>query len=164
MGEEESSWSDALEHAASATVEFVGGAAETAIEGTKAAFEAAGATAGEAASFVSGDLEAVPVIGEVVSVGEVAYHAGAAIYDGATGDWNGAADQSLKMSESALNVATFGGFAAGEALWDAGNAIAGGDSSTSAHELYREGLNAAGDALGQGAYDLLNPSEESAAE
>ena len=162
MSESESSWGEALEHAASAGVEFIGGAAETAIEGTKAAFEAAGATAGEAASFVSGDLEAVPVIGEVVSVGEVAYHAGKAVYDGATGDWDGAADQSLRMSESALNVATFGGVAAGEAIWDAGNAIAGGDSSTSAHELFGGALKSAGEAMGDGMYDLLNPSEAGA--
>jgi hypothetical protein len=160
MGEEESSWTDALEHAASATVEFVASAGETAIEGTVAAFEAAGASADDAAALVAPELKAVPIVGAVISSVEVAYHAGAAIYDGATGDWDGAADQSLKMAEGAINVATFGGFGAGMAVWDAGNAIAGGDSSTSAHELYSEGTEALGNAIGEGVYDVTHPSEE----
>jgi len=127
------SWLDAAEHAASAGLDVLG-------EGVQAVGEFA--------------------VNEVAAVGETAYHAGAAVYDGVTGDWDAAANQSLSMSESALNFVTGGALGAGEAAWDTGNAAAGGDEQGTAHGTVMEELQDAGNWLGDEAYKLTHPEEE----
>lgn len=154
MGQDES-WFSAAEHFASAAVEGVGHLAETAAEDTVHAFEAAGSTAEEAASMVAPELQDLPVVGAVISGGEVLYHAGAAVVDGVEGDWDGAANQSLSMSESAANVATVGLLGAAEGAWDLGNAAGGGDEHSTAHGWIHQGLEATGNALGDAAYDAV---------
>ena len=88
---------------------------------------------------------------EITAVGQTAYHAGAAVYDGATGDWDGAASQSLSMSESAVNFLTHGAFGTAETAFDAGSGQADG-----AHDTILGGLKDAGEWLGDEAYNLVN--------
>ncbi len=85
---------------------------------------------------------------EVEGVVETASHAGHAIYDGATGDWDGAAEESGEMANSALNVVT------GGLLGDVEDGVdaAGGDS----HGFIHDSLQSAGEWLGDKAYDLTH--------
>ncbi|HWE55789.1 MAG TPA: hypothetical protein VG435_09760 [Acidimicrobiales bacterium] len=110
----------------------------------------------EGAQDVADVAEDTPGVGAVISVGETVYHGGAAIYDGATGDWQGAADNSAHMSEDAINVATGGVTGMVEGVYDVGNAVTGGDDSTSAHGAIMDATNAAGNWLGDEAYDLTH--------
>jgi hypothetical protein len=88
---------------------------------------------------------------EVEGVVETAVHAGKAIYDGATGDWDGAAEESGEMANSALNVAT------GGILGDVEDGVdaAGGDS----HGFIHDTLKDAGEWLGDKAYELTHDDE-----
>ncbi|HEV2372913.1 MAG TPA: hypothetical protein VGS19_12170 [Streptosporangiaceae bacterium] len=155
-------WGEGLletaEGALDATGHFIENAAE---EGAKA-FEAAGATAEDAANLVGSDAEAIPVLGEAVSIGETAYHAGAAIGSAITGDWDGAADHAGSMAESALSAATGGVTGMMEGAFDIGNAAGGGGEGTSAHHEIMSGLEAAGNWLGDEAYNLVHGDDSSA--
>lgn len=90
-------------------------------------------------------------VDEVTAVAQTGYHAAAAVYDGATGDWDGAASQSLSMSESAVNFLTGGALDLGETTYDAVTGEADG-----AHDTILGGLKDAGEWLGDEAYDLIN--------
>lgn len=150
------SWFEGVEHTLDGGLEAAGHLVESAGEDAAHAFEAAGATAEDAAKLVASDADMIPGVSEVVSVGQTAYHAGAAIGDAISGDWDGAADQSLSMAESAGNAATFGALGLAEGAWDLGNAAGGGDESTDAHHMIQSGLQAAGNWLGDTAYNLVN--------
>ena len=93
---------------------------------------------------------------DVAGVAETGLHAVEGIYDAATGNLEGAADSSLSMSESALGVATGGISELAEAGWDA---IASHTGLPSAHEALREATQAAGNALGDGLFDLVGEDQ-----
>jgi hypothetical protein len=160
-GDSGGSWYEGIEHTLDGGLEAAGHAVESAGEAAKGAFEAAGATAEDAASLVASDADMIPGLSEVVSVGQTAYHAGAAIGDAVTGDWDGAADQSLSMAESAGNAATFGALGLAEGAWDIGNAAGGGGEDSDAHHMIQSGLQAAGNWLGDTAYNLINGDDSS---
>jgi hypothetical protein len=134
------------------------GAAWGAVEGavTDAVGEAAGAgeaIAGWAASEVTGTVE-------------TAYHAGAGVYDMATGDWDGGADQMGDMANSALNVVTGGALGAAESGWDAATAGAraagaSDEEAPTSEEAIHHGLKAAGEWLGDEAYTLIHGDDSS---
>jgi hypothetical protein len=150
------SWFDGVEHTLDGGLEAAGHFIESAGEDAAHAFQAAGATAEDAAKLVASDADMIPGVSEVVSVAQTAYHAGAAIGDAVTGDWDGAADQSLSMAESAGNAATFGVLGLAEGAWDLGNAAGGGGESSDAHHMIQSGLQAAGNWLGDTAYNLVH--------
>ncbi|HEY3872832.1 MAG TPA: hypothetical protein VGM10_31030 [Actinocrinis sp.] len=89
---------------------------------------------------------------DVAGVVETGAHAADAVVHAAHGDWDKAADSSLSMSESALNVATGGIFGAVESVGDTVSHALGGPDI---HEAINTGLHAAGDALGDGMFDLV---------
>ena len=158
MGDDssDSSWFDGIEHSVDGALELAGHAIESAGEATADAFVAAGATAEDAARMAASDLDVIPGVSEVVSVAQTAYHAGAAIGDAVTGDWDGAADQSLSMAESAANAATFGAVGLAEGAYDLYNASSGGAEGTDAHHEIAGALQTAGTWLGDETYDLVN--------
>jgi hypothetical protein len=147
---------EGIEEVGEGAMHYAAHAVEGANEALSGAFEEAGVLAQDAEGLVSSEARAIPVIGEVAAVAGVAYHAGAAVYDGVAGDWDGAADQALSMSESAVGAATFGISGMIEGGWDLGNAAGGGDEETSAHGLIGGALHDAGDWLGDTAYDLIH--------
>ena len=156
-----SSWGEGLLQTAEGALDATGHFIEnTAEEGAKA-FEAAGATAEDAANLVGSDAQAIPVLGEAVSIGETAYHAGAAIGSAVSGDWDGAADHAGSMAESALSAATGGVTGMMEGAFDLGNAAGGGGEDSSAHSEIMGGLQAAGNWLGDTAYNLINGGDSS---
>lgn len=155
------SWFDGVEHTLDGGLEAAGHFIESAGEDAAHAFEAAGATAEDAAKLVASDADMIPGVSEVVSVAQTAYHAGAAIGDAVTGDWDGAADQSLSMAESAGNAATFGALGLAEGAWDIGNAAGGGGEGSDAHHMIQSGLQAAGNWLGDTAYNLVHGDDSS---
>jgi hypothetical protein len=154
-------WLEGVEHVADGALEAVGHGIESAGETAVHAFEAVGTTAEDAAKLVASDADVIPGISEVVSVAQTAYHAGAAIGDAVTGDWDGAADHALSMSESAANAATFGVVGLAEGAYDLGNAAAGGGESNDAHHGIGGLLQSAGNWLGDEAYDLVHGSDDS---
>jgi hypothetical protein len=89
---------------------------------------------------------------DVAGVVETGAHAADAVIHAAQGDWDKAADSSLSMSESALNVATGGIFGAAESVGDDISHSLGGPDI---HEAINTGAHAAGDALGDGMFDLV---------
>jgi hypothetical protein len=93
---------------------------------------------------------------DAAGVAETGIHAAEGIADAATGNWDGAADGALSMSESALGVATGGLSEVAEAGWDA---VAGATGLPSAHEALHEGTQTAGNALGDGLFDLVGDDE-----
>ncbi len=99
-------------------------------------------------------LEDIPLIGDVAGV---AIHGAEAIGDAVTGDWDGAADQAQSMAGSAIGVATGGISTAVEDVYDA---AAGGLGLPDSHELGHDVLQGAGNALGDGVYDLVNGSDD----
>ncbi|HZU55984.1 MAG TPA: hypothetical protein VFA06_08980 [Actinocrinis sp.] len=155
------SWFEGVEHTLDGGLEAAGHFIESAGEDAAHAFQAAGATAEDAAKLVASDADMIPGVSEVVSVAQTAYHAGAAIGDAVTGDWDGAADQSLSMAESAGNAATFGVLGLAEGAWDLGNAAGGGGESSDAHHMVQSGLQAAGNWLGDTAYNLVHGDDSS---
>jgi hypothetical protein len=89
---------------------------------------------------------------DVAGVAETGAHAADAIIQGAQGNWDKAADASLSMSESALNVATGGIFGAAESVGDdISHALGGPDI----HAAINTGLHDVGDALGDATFDLV---------
>lgn len=88
---------------------------------------------------------------DAVGVAETGIHAAEGVYDAATGNWDGAADSAQSMSEAAIGVATGGISELAEAGWDAIKP----DDMPSAHEAIHDGLQAAGNFLGDGLHDLV---------
>ncbi len=105
-------------------------------------------------------LEDIPLIGDVAGV---AIHGAEAIGDAVTGDWEGAAEEAQSMAGSAIGVATDGISTAVEDVYDAAAPAFGLPDS---HELGHEALQGIGEALGDGAYDLMygSPQDEEASE
>jgi len=93
---------------------------------------------------------------DAVGVAETGLHAAEGVYHAATGDWTAAADSSLSMSESALGVATGGISELAEAGWDA---VAKETGLPSAHEALNDGAQAAGNAIGDGLFDLVGADQ-----
>ncbi|HEV2372554.1 MAG TPA: hypothetical protein VGS19_10320 [Streptosporangiaceae bacterium] len=89
---------------------------------------------------------------DIAGVAETGLHAAEAVGQAVTGNWEGAADSAQSMSEGALGVATGGISELAEAGWDA---VAGATGLPSAHEAIHEGLQAAGNALGDGLESLV---------
>ena len=160
----DSSWFEGIEHTVDGGLEAAGHFIESTGEEAVGAFEAAGATAEDAARLVASDADVIPGISEVASVVQTGYHAGAAIGDAISGDWDGAADQSLSMAESAGNAATFGGLGLAEGAVDLVNAAAGGDESTDSHHLLQSALQGAGNWLGDEAYNLVHGGDSDSAD
>jgi len=94
--------------------------------------------------------------GEVVDVAETGLHAAEGIYDAVTGNWDGAADSALSMSESALGVATGGLSTLAEEGWDV---VAKEAGLPAAHEALSAATHAAGDALGAGLESLVGDDQ-----
>lgn len=108
---------------------------------------------------VSGGAEAVGgwALDEVTAVGETAYHAGSGVVNMAEGNWDEAAQDMTDMSSAALNFVTGGALGAAETGYNIGTEATGGGAS--AHEQENNALKAAGEWLGDEAYNLLNPDE-----
>jgi hypothetical protein len=96
------------------------------------------------------------VMGDIAGVGETALHGAEGIGSAIGGDWDGAADSSLSMSESALGVATGGISELAEAGWDS---VTAGTGLPTAHEALHDGTQAAGNALGDGMFDLVGADQ-----
>jgi hypothetical protein len=160
-GSDSSSWFDGVEHTVDGALEATGHFIESTGEQAASAFEAAGATAQDAAELVASDADVIPGVSEVASVLQTGYHAGAAIGDAVSGDWDGAADHALSMAESAGNAATFGGLGLAEGAWDLGNAAGGGGEGSDAHHMIQSGLQSAGNWLGDTAYNLVHGDDSS---
>ncbi|HEV3174124.1 MAG TPA: hypothetical protein VGZ32_27495 [Actinocrinis sp.] len=155
------SWFDGVEHTVDGALEATGHFIESTGEEAASAFEAAGATAEDAAKLVASDADVIPGISEVAGVLQTGYHAGAAIGSAIEGDWDGAADHALSMAEAAGNVATYGGLGLAEGAWDLTNAADGGGESTDAHHTIQGALQTAGNWLGDTAYNLINGDDSS---
>ncbi|HTS96566.1 MAG TPA: hypothetical protein VMI33_08080 [Streptosporangiaceae bacterium] len=93
---------------------------------------------------------------EVVGTAEAGLHAAAAVANAAAGNWDGAADGALSMSESALGVATFGASTALEEGWDT---VAKDTGLPSAHEGLAAITHAGGDLLGGGVESLVGDEQ-----
>ena len=93
---------------------------------------------------------------EVAGTAEAGLHAAAAVANAAAGNWDGAADSALSVSESALGVATFGASTALEEGWDA---VARDTGLPSAHEALQYDAQAAGGAIGTGLEHLVGDDE-----
>jgi hypothetical protein len=158
------SWFDGVEHTLDGAVEATGHFIESTGEEAAHAFEAAGATTEDAAKLVASDADVIPGISEVASVLQTGYHAGAAIGDAISGDWDGAADQALSTAEAAGNAATFGGLGLLEGGYDLANAANGGGEGTDAHHMIQSGLQAAGNWLGDEAYNLVHGGDSDASD
>lgn len=100
------------------------------------------------------------VMGDIAGVGETALNAVEGVGHAAGGDWDGAADSSLSMSESAIGVATGGISELAEAGWDA---VAHETGLPSAHEALHDATQAAGNAIGDGMFDLVGADQSHAA-
>ncbi len=96
------------------------------------------------------------VMGDLAGVGETVLNAGEGIGHAIGGDWNGAADSSLSMSESAIGVATGGISELAEAGWDAAT---DGTGLPTAHEALHDATQAAGNAIGDGMFDLVGADQ-----
>jgi hypothetical protein len=99
-------------------------------------------------------LEDIPLIGDVAGV---AIHGAQAIGDAVTGDWDGAADQAESMAGSALGVATGGITTAVSDVYDAVSPSLGLPDS---HTLGHDALQGVGEALGDGAYNLVHGGDD----
>jgi hypothetical protein len=93
---------------------------------------------------------------DITGVAETGLHAAEGVADAVTGNWDGAADGALSMSESALGVATGGVSELAEAGWDA---VAHETGLPSAHEALHDATQAAGNALGDGLHSLVGDQE-----
>ena len=161
--ESDGSWGEGLLHTAEGALEETSHFIETTAEEGAKAFEAAGASAEDAAKLVESDADMIPGVSEVASAAEVGWHAGAAVGSAVSGDWDGAADHALSMSESAANFASFGVAGLAEGAFDLGGAAAGGGEGSDAHHEILGGLKAAGDWLGDEAYNLVHGDDASSA-
>jgi len=99
-------------------------------------------------------LEDIPLIGDVAGV---AIHGAEAIGDAVTGDWDGAADQAQSMAGSAIGVATGGISTAVEDVYDE---LAPHVGLPDSHTLGHDVLQGAGNAIGDGVYNLVNGGDD----
>jgi len=99
-------------------------------------------------------LEDIPLIGDIAGV---AIHGAEAVGDAVTGDWDGAANQAQSMAGSAIGVATGGITTAVEDVYDELAPHAGLPSS---HDLGHDALQGVGNALGDGAYNLVHGGDD----
>lgn len=97
-------------------------------------------------------------VNEVAAVGETAYHAGSGVANMVEGDWDAAAKDMTEMSSAALNFVTGGLTGAAETGYDLGVSSTGGGPG--AHDEENNALKAAGEWLGDKAYDLTHPDEQ----
>jgi hypothetical protein len=107
-------------------------------------------------------LEDIPLIG---GIAETAIHGAEAVGDAVEGDWDGAAHEAFNMAGSALHtaadVATDGAFSAVEGVYDAAAPALGLPTSDDISHTIEHGVQDAGNALGDAAYNLMNPSDDS---
>ena len=96
------------------------------------------------------------VMGDIGGVAETAGAGVEGIVDGANGNWDGAADHALSMTEGALGVATGGVFTAAESGLDAVSHAMGGPSM---HDAMNLGAQQAGGAIGDGMFDLVGADQ-----
>lgn len=96
------------------------------------------------------------VMGDIGGVAETVGSGVESVVDGAHGNWDGAADHALSMSEGALGVATGGLFTAAESGLDAVSHALGGPSM---HDAINSGAQQAGDAIGDGMFDLVGADQ-----
>jgi hypothetical protein len=101
-------------------------------------------------------LEDIPLIGDVAGV---AIHGAEAIGDAVTGDWDGAADQAQRMAGGAIGVATGGISTAVEDVYDE---VAPHVGLPDSHELGHDLLQGAGNAIGDGVYNLVHGGDDGA--
>src|SRR5947209_417658 len=110
-------------------------------------------------------IEDIPVIG---GIAETAIHGAEAVGHAVEGDWDKAADEALNMAgsaaHSAFDLATDG---VGGTVLDAAegvyNAAAGGLGLPDTDQLWegaKHGVEEAGNALGDAAYNLVNGSDD----
>ena len=96
---------------------------------------------------------------------ETAVHGFAAVGDAVTGDWDGAAHESYKMAGSALHtaadIATDGAASMVEGVYDAAAPSLGLPTSDDISSGIEGGIHDLGNALGDGAYNLLNGDDSS---
>lgn len=151
-----SSWFEGVEHTVEGALDATGHFIESAGHEAAGALEAAGATAEDAAKMVSSDADMIPGIAEVAGAAEATWHGINAVYDAATGNWDGAAGHALSMTEAAANAITDGGFGLAEGAIDFTNAALGGGESTDAHHLMQTGMKVMGEGLGDAAYSLVH--------
>lgn len=112
-------------------------------------------------------LHGVEAVGEGVAhvvenegedIAGAAYHGAKAIGDAVTGDWDGAADEAISMSGDALGAATGG---VTDLIGDGYDALAGATGLPSAHDLVHDATQAAGNFLGDTAYNLVHGGDSS---
>jgi hypothetical protein len=118
-------------------------------------------------SLGSAALHGVEAVGEGVAhvvehegedIAGAAYHGAKAIGDAVTGDWDGAANEAISMSGDALGAATGG---VTDLIGDGYDALAGATGLPSAHDLVHDATQAAGNFLGDTAYNLVHGSDSS---
>lgn len=107
-------------------------------------------------------LEDIPLVG---GIAETAIHGAEAVGHAVEGDWDGAAHEAFNMAGSALHTvaddATGGLFSAAEGVYDAAAPAFGLPTSDDISHTIEHGVQDAGNALGDAAYNLLNPSDDS---
>lgn len=107
-------------------------------------------------------LEDIPLVG---GIAETAIHGAEAVGHAVEGDWDGAAHEAFNMAGSALHTvaddATGGLFSAAEGVYDAAAPAFGLPTSDDISHTIEHGVQDAGNTLGDAAYNLLNPSDDS---
>jgi hypothetical protein len=102
-------------------------------------------------------LEDIPLVG---GIAETAIHGAEAVGDAVTGDWDGAAHEAFGMAGSALHTVaddlTGGAFGAAEGVYDAAAGGLGLPTSDDISSGIEGGLHDLGNALGDGAYNLVH--------
>jgi hypothetical protein len=103
------------------------------------------------------ELGDIPLIGGAIEAG---IHGAEAIGDAVTGDWDGAAHEAYNMAGSAAHAVaddlTGGLFSAAEGVYDAAAPAIGLPTSDDISHDIEGGLHDLGNALGDGAYNLMN--------
>jgi len=109
---------------------------------------------------ITGGAEAVGgwALDEVTAVSETAIHAGSGVVNMVEGNWDDAAKDMTAMSSSAVNFLTGGALGAVETGYNVGVVASGGGPSAGDQE--NNALKAAGEWLGDQAYDLTHPDEQ----
>lgn len=108
-------------------------------------------------------LEDIPLVG---GIAETAIHAGSAVGDAVTGDWDGAAHEAYGMAGSALHTVaddlTGGVASVAEGVYDSAAGGLGLPTSDDISSGIEGGLHDLGNALGDGVYNLVNGDDSSA--
>jgi len=107
------------------------------------------------------ELGDIPLIGGAIEAG---IHGAEAIGDAVTGDWDGAAHEAYNMAGSAAHAVaddlTGGLFGAAEGVYDAAAPAIGLPTSDDISHDIEGGLHDLGNALGDGAYNLMNGGDD----